>query len=672
MENINPNCESCKSFAFKNQIISALLNAKNTNQGIQNYKQCLENDFRDFAREEDSLKEEAEAFIRLQEIQKKLELISSCPSLYKKTIITVGGGFSAGKSAFISSFFQKGETRLAEDVKVTTAIPTYVIDGEESGLIGCTNNGASADLTKIDPKIQSKMTHDFIKSFDFNLRSIMPFAVLQTKLNHLKNICFIDTPGYNSSDMAGSYAGEDVKIANDFLHNAEILLWLIGLDTNGTIPNSDLNFLKQLDLKEKKLYFVLNKADERLPSEVKAIMQEIASILDEEGFKYEGISAYSSAEQKEYAYHTLSLFDFLTKNNKKSKFHNKIVKELYDVKSMYRRAILKNIKEQEAISDTLHSLSLDLYQEGFEDLEHVIFQRIDKLQDCFDPSKYEENLEMLDEVIDKFKKAIDEVFASYLHIDFDEVEEEDVELDVDLKVYGYGENPDGVAHFRVGMMYRMAKLYKSAVEEFEKAVELGDIQSCSTLGDMYRFGHGVGKQYGSAIEMYELAIKRGADFCDPYFGLGWIYQCVEGYQDYAKAKEMYEKAIELGSGVSCNNLGNMYYNGNGVPQDYGKAKELYEAAIQKGYNQSDNPYFRLGWIYRNADGFKDYDKGRRMYEQAISRGSGVSYDNLAKSYYDGTYGLSQDYAKAKELFELGASMGNENCKKALQEKWFPS
>lgn len=635
MENINPNCESCKSFAFKNQIISALLNAKNMNQGIQSYKAILENDFRKFASQEDSLQEEAEAFIRLQEIQKKLELISSCPSLYKKTIITVGGGFSAGKSAFISSFFQKGETRLAEDVKVTTAIPTYVIDGEEGGLIGCTNNGASADLTKIDPKIQSKMTHDFIKSFDFNLRSIMPFAVLQTKLNHLKHICLIDTPGYNSSDMAGSYAGEDVKIANDFLHNAEILLWLIGLDTNGTIPNSDLIFLKQLDLKEKKLYFVLNKADERLPSEVKAIMQEIASILDEEGFKYEGISAYSSAEQEEHAYHTLSLFDFLAKNNKKSKFHEKIVKELYGVKSMYRRAILKNIKEQEAISDTLHSLSLDLYQAGFEDLEHVIFQRIDKLKECFDPSKYEENLEMLDGVIDKFKKAIDEVFASYLHIDFDEVDEEDVELDVDLKVYGYGENPEGMKKYAQAKIRYDNKNYFCLTQLLNEAIELGDIRSCSLLGDMYRFGRGVGKQYGSAIEMYELAIKQGADFNDPYFGLGWIYQCAEGYQDYAKAKELYELGIERECGMACSNLANMYYNGNGVPQDYAKAKELYELVIERSYDQSDNPYFRLGYIYQCVSGY-------------------------------------QDYAKAKVFYELGASMGNEDCKKALQEKWFPS
>lgn len=89
MENINPNCESCKSFAFKNQIISALLNARNTSQGIQNYKAILENDFREFASQEDSLQEEAEAFIRLQEIQKKLELISSCPSLYKKTRLRI-------------------------------------------------------------------------------------------------------------------------------------------------------------------------------------------------------------------------------------------------------------------------------------------------------------------------------------------------------------------------------------------------------------------------------------------------------------------------------------------------------------------------------------------------------------------------------------------------------
>lgn len=666
----NTSCENCKTLEFKNQIISALLNAKNTNQGIQSYKAILENDFREFASNEDSLQEEAEALLKLQEILKELELISSCPPLYKKTIIAVGGGFSVGKSEFISSFFQEGEAKLAIGIEPMTAIPTYVIEGDEKGLIGCTINGASVDLAKIDPKIQSKMSHDFIKSFDFNLRNIMPFAVLQTKLNHLKNICFIDTPGYNPSKTNDSYTGEDIKTAKDFIKNAEILLWLIASE-NGTIPRSDLDFLKKLNLENKKLYFVINKSDKRKPSEINAIMEEVASALASEDINYEGISAYSSSKKKEYTYHTASLFDFLTRNNKKSKFHEKIVRELYEIKSMYRYAMLKNTKEQEAILDTLHSLSLDLYQEGFEDLEHVIFQRIDKLKECFDPSEYEENLEELDQVIDKFKKAIDEVFASYLHIDFDEVDEEDIELDVDLRVYGYGENPEGIKKYNQAKMRYDNKNYFCLTELLNEAIELGDIRSCSLLGDMYRFGQGVGKQYGSAIEMYELAIKRGADFSDPYFGLGWIYQYGEGYQDYTKAKEMYKKAIGLGSGVACYNLANMHYNGNGVPQDYTKAKELYEKAIVMGYDKESNPYFKLGWIYRNVDGLKDYDKGRRMYEQAINRGCDVSCDNLAKSYYDGTYGLSQDYAKAKELFELGASRGNENCKKALQEKWFP-
>ena len=53
-------------------------------------------------------------------------------------------------------------------------------------------------------------------------------------------------------------------------------------------------------------------------------------------------------------------------------------------------------------------------------------------------------------------------------------------------------------------------------------------------------------------------------------------------QDYAKAREWYEKAAGKGDATAMRNLGALYYNGYGVAQDYAKAREWFEKAADKG------------------------------------------------------------------------------------------
>jgi TPR repeat protein len=65
--------------------------------------------------------------------------------------------------------------------------------------------------------------------------------------------------------------------------------------------------------------------------------------------------------------------------------------------------------------------------------------------------------------------------------------------------------------------------------------------------------------------------------------LGVLYQNGWGVaQDYAKAREWYEKAADKGNTIAMVNLGMLYRNGWGVAQDYAKAREWYEKAANKG------------------------------------------------------------------------------------------
>src|SRR5262245_48462010 len=64
--------------------------------------------------------------------------------------------------------------------------------------------------------------------------------------------------------------------------------------------------------------------------------------------------------------------------------------------------------------------------------------------------------------------------------------------------------------------------------------------------------------------------------------LGNLYRHGEGEaQDYAKAREGYEKAAEKGNGTAMTNLGQLYANGQGGAQDYAKALQWQEAYAAK-------------------------------------------------------------------------------------------
>lgn len=439
----------------KQVLISNLLSAKSTNKGLEEYKKVLNSDFMEFANYEESLANEAEAILKLQAIEKELEVITAYPQLHKKNTVAVGGGFSAGKSEFISSFFNSG-VKLPIGINPTTAIPTYVMNTDKNQVIACSSNGGIVDLRKIDDDFHSKISHDFIKSFDFNLKDIMPLMIVGTQIEQ-KNICFIDTPGYNPPNSDETYSEDDVNTAKEFLSNASAFIWLIGADANGTISSSDIDFLSELELENKDVYVVYNKADLRAQDDIEEVLEEIEESLDDYGIDCVGISAFSSLTKQEYAYKKQSLFDFINERDYESQVHANMVRKLYEVYTMYKRAILTNIKEKESIKSHIKSISLDMLEEGFDDLSKPAFQRLDKLSKIFDTKKQEQNLKTLDEVIQKLKKAIDQVFEYEIEIDFENILKDEIEIDFDFDIYSDEEWNNDNKDFNLDKSFKVAR-----------------------------------------------------------------------------------------------------------------------------------------------------------------------------------------------------------------------
>jgi hypothetical protein len=69
------------------------------------------------------------------------------------------------------------------------------------------------------------------------------------------------------------------------------------------------------------------------------------------------------------------------------------------------------------------------------------------------------------------------------------------------------------------------------------------------------------------------------------FDLGSWYEDSE-HQDYAKAREWYQKAADAGYAAAMNNLGLLYEKDRGEPRDYAKAREWYQKAADAGHGSS--------------------------------------------------------------------------------------
>ncbi|GAA7302633.1 hypothetical protein ID0563_11300 [Helicobacter pylori] len=402
------NHQNEKPLKERYDLIACVLNAKMENKGLKEYQCILDNEFLEFASGVDSFKEKEIALLALQEIKKELQLVASYPSLFQKSMVAVGGGFSTGKSTFLNKLLDL-KLKLPEDINPTTAIPTYCFKDKREALMGLSQNNGMVELPHL------KFDHEFLKSLGFNLKEIMPLMLLSAPSVPFKHLCFIDTPGHNPSNQG--YTGGDKQASKEYLNHAKHILWLISCERVG-IESDDLDYLQELYEEGKEVFIVVSRADRRAKRQLEEVAAKIKETLEDRGIEFLGIGVYSSEryqEIKESSEKSLifdSLEKFLTKLNKKGEKQNEILSVLYEVHLAYEKAIKEDLSKFKRYQDALHSLKLDLMQKGFDDFSDVSFNKIESLKKEFSEQERSkrENLVQLNQVINLFKKSIDKVF----------------------------------------------------------------------------------------------------------------------------------------------------------------------------------------------------------------------------------------------------------------------
>lgn len=173
-----------------------------------------------------------------------------------------------------------------------------------------------------------------------------------------------------------------------------------------------------------------------------------------------------------------------------------------------------------------------------------------------------------------------------------------------------------------------SKDYIEAIKWYQKAIEKGNTVAMNNLSEMYREGKGVTKDPQKAFELKLKAAEMGE--------MSAMYNIAVDYEDgkaplqknMQKAIEWYAKAAEKGNPWAMDVMGNIYYNGKGVPVDYSKAVYWYQKNIQEGdrnYSYADenfaNSYFMLGECYEKGRGTTvDLRKAKENYLKAAEYG----------------------------------------------------
>ena len=185
----------------------------------------------------------------------------------------------------------------------------------------------------------------------------------------------------------------------------------------------------------------------------------------------------------------------------------------------------------------------------------------------------------------------------------------------------------------------------------ENNIEVNRERICDDLTDKY------------LQEKASVDINTNVDSYDMILDLLYNLKQAEGEKllalplDEQLEDEVYEEEQQL-SAEECNELGNKYYNGDGVAQDYEKAVKWYRKAAEQGHAEAQ---YHLGRYYEDdeeddVEADKWYIKAISGYKKAAEQGCPEALYRLGKMYENGK-GVTRNYFEAIKLYKKSAEQG---------------
>lgn len=225
---------------------------------------------------------------RLEAVSERLIVPEKYRLLRNLTVIGVAGQFSSGKSAFLNSLLGESQIQLPEEQTPSTAVPSYIINGQSEKAYAYNIHGSRVAL---DSDAMGAVSHAFNNKFGLGLAQYLSFLTL-TSPAVPKGIAFLDTPGYNKADHAVLETYTDREKTREELQSIDFLIWLMDV-SNGTLTKADIEFIQNTEV-ETPILIVVNKCDMKREEEVNNVIAEVRRAAENSFENLFDVVAYSA------------------------------------------------------------------------------------------------------------------------------------------------------------------------------------------------------------------------------------------------------------------------------------------------------------------------------------------------------------------------------------------
>ena len=212
-------------------------------------------------------------------------------------------------------------------------------------------------------------------------------------------------------------------------------------------------------------------------------------------------------------------------------------------------------------------------------------------------------------------------------------------------------------------------------EWISKAAKFGEIQASLVLGTMYFGGSGVEKNEDLAKKYLINAAEMGLK--EAMYILGKIELNNNNYPD---AEYWFKKAAKKKDSDAMNDLGDMYYYGNGVQKNYNEALHWYKLSSESEkstFSLNASAINSIGNMYFKGTGVQqDFQKALDYYQKAATQGWNYAFVNLGNMYLEGNgVVINIDeainwFSKVKPNFYDDYENATEGAKNGLAKAYF--
>lgn len=211
---------------------------------------------------------------------------------------------------------------------------------------------------------------------------------------------------------------------------------------------------------------------------------------------------------------------------------------------------------------------------------------------------------------------------------------------------------DAAEQFWVGSSTVPIDLDK-AMSLYERACRGGSAADCGILGIKFEFGRGPAKDLIKARYFHNLACEGGVSLrC---LDAADLAQLIDVNPDRAMIARLYGTACDGGVTEACEELGDQYFEGNGVEKSFPKAARFYQSACET------DPQSRacIKWaemLFYGRGIPPDEKRAVQYFDQGCKDGKIESCDLLGEAFESGR-GVPMDEKRAVLLWRTACEQG---------------